>query len=85
MTQVIMVVKSSLANLKHFEGKWKSGPTRTIRVAIALADEILAYARRLDSGDKSLDTTELAVLKAELEALKSERGYLADLKRRTLH
>jgi hypothetical protein len=60
-------------NLKPFEGKWKHGPTRTIRVPIALADEILAFARRLDSGE-SLDTTELAVLKAELEALKAERG-----------
>jgi chromosome segregation ATPase len=76
-----MVVESSLANLKHFEGKWKSGQTRTIRVPIVLADEILACARRLDSGNKSHDTVELAALKAELESLKSERGYQADLKR----
>jgi len=81
LTQMIMVVESSLANLRHFEGKWKHGATRTIRVPIALADEILALARRLDSGDKSLDTAELDKLKAELEAIKSERGYLADLKR----
>lgn len=74
MTHMIMVVESSLANLKHFEGKWKSGPTRTIRVPIELADEILAYARRLDSGDKSHDTIELNKLKAELETLKSEGG-----------
>lgn len=46
---------SSLANLKHFEGKWKHGATRTIRVPIALADRVLALARRLDNGE-SLDT-----------------------------
>ncbi|NET10556.1 MAG: hypothetical protein F6K09_10300 [Merismopedia sp. SIO2A8] len=29
---------------------WKHGKTRTIRVPIALADEILAFARNLDEG-----------------------------------
>jgi hypothetical protein len=31
--------------------KWKSGKTRTIRVPIALADQLLAIARRLDDGE----------------------------------
>lgn len=44
---------SSLANLKHFEGKWKHGKTRTIRVPIALTDKVLAYAKQLDDGDES--------------------------------
>lgn len=30
---------------------WKSGKTRTIRVPIALADEVLAYARALDGNE----------------------------------
>jgi hypothetical protein len=48
---------SSLANLKHFEGKWRHGATRTIRVPIALVDGVLAFARQLDKSE-SLDTGE---------------------------
>lgn len=48
---------NSLANLKHFEGKWQHGQTRTIRVPIALADEVLALAQKLDNGE-SVDTGE---------------------------
>jgi hypothetical protein len=51
---------ASLANLKHFEGKWRHGQTRTIRVPIALADLILAYARQLDGGLDSCKTLESA-------------------------
>lgn len=48
---------ASLANLKHFEGKWKHGTTKTIRVPIALADDVLAYAKQLDNdGDESHST-----------------------------
>ncbi|MCU0544865.1 MAG: hypothetical protein MUE44_22290 [Oscillatoriaceae cyanobacterium Prado104] len=63
---------ASLANLKHFEGKWRHGQTRTIRVPIALADRILAYARRLDSGE-SLDTLELPDAADLLNQLKAKR------------
>ncbi|MEG3848406.1 hypothetical protein QT971_13300 [Microcoleus sp. herbarium19] len=41
----------SLANLTPFEGKWKYGATRTIRVPIVLADRVLALARKLDNGE----------------------------------
>lgn len=41
---------ASLANLKHYEGKWKHGQTRTIRVPITLADQVLTIARQLDDG-----------------------------------
>jgi hypothetical protein len=34
--------------LKPYKPTWNSGQTRTIRVPIALADQILAYARQLD-------------------------------------
>ena len=50
----------SLDNLKHFEGKWKHGQTRTIRVPIALADATLDYARQLDNSIKSADTSDLS-------------------------
>lgn len=54
---------ASLANLTHYQGKWKHGATRTIRVPITLADDILEYARQLDSGVKSLDTGESGTTK----------------------
>lgn len=35
----------------EFKPKWKSGKTTVIRVPEALADEVLAVARRIDEGD----------------------------------
>jgi len=43
----------------RFKAAWQSGPTRTIRVPIALADATLEYARQLDRGIESRDTTEM--------------------------
>jgi seryl-tRNA synthetase len=71
---------TSLANLKHYEGKWRSGATRTIRVPIALANATLEYARRLDNDIKSHDTSDLKnkvkQLKDEVERLQNELGNL---------
>jgi hypothetical protein len=38
----------------RFKAAWQSGPTRTIRVPIALAEVTLEYARQLDQGIKPL-------------------------------
>jgi len=40
----------------RFKAAWQSGPTRTIRVPIALAEVTLEYARQLDQGIEPLDT-----------------------------
>lgn len=40
----------------RFKAAWQSGPTRTIRVPIALAEVTLEYARQLDRGVESRDT-----------------------------
>ena len=40
----------------RFKATWQSGPTRTIRVPIALAEITLEYARQLDQGIKPRDT-----------------------------
>ena len=40
--------KGNEATLKKFQPKWHSGETRTIRVPIAIADQILEYAHNLD-------------------------------------
>lgn len=41
--------KGNPATLKHYEPKWKAGVTRTIRVPVALADQILDYAHKVDN------------------------------------
>lgn len=49
--------------------KWKNGKTKTIRVPEVLADQILLYAQKLDSGDiiehetpsKMLDLTGVSI------------------------
>lgn len=40
--------KGHEATLNKFKPKWHNGETRTIRVPIALADQILEYAHNLD-------------------------------------
>ena len=40
----------------RFKATWQSGPTRTIRVPIALAELTLEYARKLDQGIEPRDT-----------------------------
>jgi hypothetical protein len=40
----------------RFKAAWQSGPTRTIRVPIALAEVTLEYARQLDWGIEPRDT-----------------------------
>ena len=37
-------------NLNHFKPKWKNTPTKTIRVPVKFADELLAIARQFDNG-----------------------------------
>ena len=43
----------------RFKAVWQSGPTRTIRVPIALTDATLEYARQLDRGIEARDTSEM--------------------------
>ena len=43
----------------RFKAAWQSGPTRTIRVPIALADATLEYARQLDRGIEPRDINEM--------------------------
>src|SRR4028118_2007595 len=43
----------------RFKAAWQSGPTRTIRVPIALAEVILEYARQLDRAIEPHDTAEM--------------------------
>ena len=43
----------SLKNIEphKFKSKWNNGKTRTIRVPVRLADQVLDYAHQLDEGE----------------------------------
>jgi LytS/YehU family sensor histidine kinase len=43
--------KGNTATLKPYQTKWNSGTTRTIRVPVVLADQVLEYAHKLDSNE----------------------------------
>lgn len=39
-----------LENLTSYKPKWRSGKTRTIRVPIAIANQVLKIAHQIDEG-----------------------------------
>lgn len=43
--------KGNLNTLKPYQAKWNSGQTRTIRVPVVLADQVLEYAHKLDNSE----------------------------------
>ena len=51
--------RDSIKN-SQFKAAWQSGPTRTIRVPIALAEVTLEYARQLDQSVEPRDTREIS-------------------------
>jgi hypothetical protein len=50
--------KGNEASLKKFKPKWYNGTTQTIRVPIALADQILDYAHKLDEPSSQVNETD---------------------------
>lgn len=42
--------KGNEATLTKYRPKWRSGETQTIRVPVALAEQILSYAHQIDEG-----------------------------------
>lgn len=57
----------------QFKGQWKHGATRTVRVPVALADQVLDYARKLDNGEtqetKPRDTSDSSDYNEAVEIL----------------
>lgn len=47
--------KGNEATLKKFKPKWYNGTTQTIRVPIALADQVLEYAHKLDESPSQVN------------------------------
>jgi hypothetical protein len=73
-------IKGNIESLKPYDNKWRSGKTQTIRVPIALAEQILIAAHKMDT-DETLVTEDeminyLIELKAKIEA--KEAGYRAN-------
>ena len=73
-------IKGNIESLKPYENKWRSGKTQTIRVPIALAEQILIAAHKMDT-DETLVTEDeminyLIEIKAKIEA--KEAGYRAN-------
>jgi hypothetical protein len=51
--------KGNEASLKKFKPKWYNGTTRTIRVPIALTEQILDYAHKLDESPLQVNQPEI--------------------------
>lgn len=76
--------KGNEATLKKFKPKWKSGETRTIRVPIALADQILDYGHKLDESPSqvNLDNRDYEIAKTAKSmavTLRQVINYLEDI------
>jgi hypothetical protein len=75
MTQVIDMPnpKGNEASLKKFKPKWYNGTTQTIRVPIALTDQILDYAHKLDESPSQVNETD-----SNSHAIVTERDKLLE-------
>jgi hypothetical protein len=49
--------KGNEKTLVKYKPKWRSGKTRTIRVPIAIADQVLEFANKVDRGESSSTVT----------------------------
>jgi hypothetical protein len=54
--------KGNLETLKPYQAKWNSGTTRTIRVPVVLADQVLEYAHKLDNGESLTQVNEVTAI-----------------------
>jgi len=73
-------IKGNIESLKPYDNKWRSGKTQTIRVPIALAEQILIAAHKINTDETLVTENEiinyLIELKAKIEA--KEAGYRAN-------
>lgn len=62
--------RGHVETLTPFKTKWKNHPTQTIRVPVALAEEALAFARRLDEGESQGQELDNEALTQVIEILR---------------
>jgi len=53
--------KGNEANLRKYQPKWKHGQTTVIRVPVALVNQIMDYAHKLDDNDPLLQVDRQAL------------------------
>lgn len=81
-----MFKKESLGNLKPFKGKWQHYPTKTIKIPVVFAEQLMAIAEQLDVGNKIDDsqvTNELRDIIAKIEGEAS--GYKLNSSRQLIN
>ncbi|PSB00342.1 hypothetical protein [Merismopedia glauca] len=68
--------KGHTPNLQPYQPQWISGRTKTIRVPIVLADQVIDYARKLDNHLTQVDNSDDIIYQvlAALEAITSAPG-----------
>jgi len=78
--------KGNPATLRKYQPKWKHGQTTVIRVPVALVEQIMDYAHRLDNGNDSPSLLQLnkEELEAEAKKLTKKVSYLPTGKRSSI-
>ena len=69
--------KGNEPTLVKFKNKWNSGATKTIRVPVAIAEQVLEYARKLDKS-QSATNSNFAKNKSEIAGIINQ--LITDLK-----
>lgn len=79
--------KGNPATLTKYTPKWNNGVTRTIRVPVAIADEILDYAHQLDdkaltqvNGSASDNSSAIAIALRDINSLETLTQVIENLK-----
>lgn len=81
-----MFNNESLGNLKPFKGKWQHRPTKTIKIPVVFAEQLMGIAEQLDVGNKIDDspvTNELKDIIAKIEEEAS--GYKLNSSRQLIN
>lgn len=61
--------KGNEASLVKYQPKWQSGKTKTIRVPIAITDQLLDIAKSIDNGTYNTVTSDSSFNKNEVKSL----------------
>lgn len=63
--------RGNVETLKKYQPKWRSGATQTVRIPIALTDQILDHAHKLDRGEMSHSGVDFQSLLQVIEKLET--------------
>lgn len=72
--------KGNIASLRSFKSPWNHKQTRTIRVPVILADQILDYARKIDANSKARELSVTVFDDSEKELVEDIQSAAKDIK-----